>query len=111
MNGAAMRRAIVLRPGRYMGAIRRQVECEAATITETSYDSEAGGGIPAHRHSRPYFLFLVRGGYAEASRLGHRTLSAGRAFYHPTDLVHRSRVIGSDARILNVELSDTWLTA
>lgn len=99
--------AIVLPPGRYMGSIQRQVRCEASTISETSY--APASAIPAHQHSRPYFMFLVRGRYTEMSRLGSRSLAPGQAFYHPPGFVHSGSISGTDTRILNLELSDDWI--
>ncbi len=102
-----MEAAMVLEPGDYIGTVRRRTICDVSTVSETSYVH--GMAIPMHQHSRPYFMFVVRGRYTELSRLGRRSISEGQAFYHPPDFVHSGTMLGANARILNVEFSSNWL--
>jgi AraC family transcriptional regulator len=73
----------------------------------TVVECEYGGGLttPSHFHARPYFGFVVSGGYRESYR--HRTLDFTRRSiaWHPAEERHVTVLPAAGLRVVRVELA------
>ncbi len=76
-------------------------------MSETAYPADLS--LPKHSHDRPYFCFVLEGGFAES--LGSETVrcESSTLVFHPISTVH-SNHFSSYTRCLNVLLDDIHLT-
>lgn len=119
--------AIRLDGGTYMGDILRARQDDDLLLTETVHEPERE--TPPHRHARPYFCFVIAGGFletAEPTAAGRATGQAtdrttdhtadrtpaerrpGALVFHPAEEAHRDRFLEGGARCLNLELGAGW---
>jgi len=77
-------------------------------VSENAY--EAGSALPRHAHKKAFFSLTLAGGYVE--RHGARDVQyAPRSIsFHPPGEEHSVAIGSADARCVNIEVREEWLT-
>ena len=99
--------AAILMPGRYFGSVEGRYASGPFQLVETSYAQ--GQRIPAHRHDRPYFCFVVRGDYLERAATGDVSCRRDTVVFHPGGDPHEDRFGDVGGGCFNMECESSWL--
>lgn len=99
--------AALLSPGRFFGAVEGRHATGPFVLVETSH--APGERIPVHRHDRPYFCFVVRGGYHERAGNAEVACSPDTVVFHPRGVPHQDRFGDGGGRCFNLECESSWL--
>lgn len=99
-------RFVMLPPGDYFGEALSSERLSDVTLTELAYSPSAR--LSKHTHARPFFAFVLEGGYAEHTASGRRECSAGTVLFHPAGAIHREEFVDTPTRTFNVEFHPLW---
>ena len=91
--------------GRFHGTVVNRWRVRNLCFSESVYPPDAR--IRRHSHSRPYFSFLLRGGYRETYHGGVRDCSPASAVLHSPGEVHADQFLGAGGRIFRFEIDDS----
>jgi AraC-like DNA-binding protein len=102
-----MQHSAVLARGEFFGTPGALLSGHGVHVSICHYASSAR--IGAHSHERPYFSFVLKGGYTEC--VGRREIDCAplTARFHPAGEEHSNRFGPSGGALLNVELDADWL--
>jgi AraC family transcriptional regulator len=96
-----------LEPGRFFGINRSERRVGGLILSDTHY--RPAQRVPPHVHQRPYFGYLVGGGYWEESgrsAVSYRPLSV--VFRRPREVQHGD-ISDRGARMFHIELPEAWM--
>lgn len=97
----------ILSPGRFFGAVEGRHATGPFLLVETSHARDER--IPAHRHDRPYFCLVLRGGYNERAGNGDVACRANTVVFHPSGVPHEDLFGAFGGRCFNLECKSSWL--
>jgi AraC family transcriptional regulator len=89
------------RPIGYFGRLERHVSTGGGTLSVTSYEADLE--LPLHRHTRPYFCLVLKGGFREVVGGAWATYQAFDLLWRPPDEQHADRFGPAVSRCLNIE--------
>lgn len=99
--------AALLSTGRFFGAVEGRHATGPFVLVETSH---AGGEqIPVHRHDRPYFCLVVRGGYHERAGNAEVACRPDTVVFHPRGAPHADRFGDAGGSCFNLQCESSWL--
>lgn len=97
----------ILSPGRFFGAVEGRHATGPFALIETRH--VRGEQIPVHRHDRPYFCLVVRGGYHERAGSTEVICRQNTVVFHPRGVTHEDRFGDAGGRCFNLECESSWL--
>lgn len=100
--------AAILSPGRFFGSVQGRRTSGPFLLVETRYHGMQR--LPPHRHDRPYFCFVVRGGYRERSTGREIACRPDTVVFHPGGTTHEDRFGEFGGTCFNLECESSWLS-
>ncbi len=96
-----------LKTGTYYGTMKKVLNFNGLVISDNEYKNISK--FPNHYHENPYFAFILKGHYNEVLKNGRITCSKGNVIFHNKYEKHSNDNFSEYCRIINLELSETWL--
>jgi AraC family transcriptional regulator len=95
-----------LQAGEFLGSALRVHEWGGFTLSEHAYPANAR--LPKHEHRYAYLSIPVSGSYEERWGVHSTNCSSAVAVFHPRGEQHADVFHGAEARVLSIEIDDTW---
>jgi AraC family transcriptional regulator len=95
-----------LQTGQFYGATQRRLEAAGLVLTELLH--VRGRKLPVHTHESAYFGLLLDGGYTERFTQRATDYQPFTIGFHPPGLTHEDEIAACGARMLCVEIRDTF---